>query len=214
MYEELQIKLLKLLQDNWSRVISLDVETHVPDPNHFLKGERILSISLARRVSGNFMEEGIKPKTFFLDRDEDDSEKKLLENLNRELSVIKPLGVIGYGLRQYDIPLLIMKKQQYKILLWKLVDMTESAVHIDLYHILKYRGCKKLDDVLSSPEFSSLPLRRTHGLLSLGREEKGRRIYQLWRENREKLKEYSEGEVHDVLLIAEKLMFEEETRPK
>jgi len=53
-YEELQIELLKLLRNNWGRVIALDMETHVLDPSHFLKDERILSISLARRVSGNF----------------------------------------------------------------------------------------------------------------------------------------------------------------
>lgn len=83
-----------------------------------------------------------KLKQFFLEKEDDDSEMALLESLNEELSAIKPLGVIGYGLRQYDIPLLVMKKQHYNLLLWKLVDMTESAVHIDLYHLLKYKGYK------------------------------------------------------------------------
>ncbi|MEM0049561.1 MAG: hypothetical protein QXW39_03385 [Candidatus Bathyarchaeia archaeon] len=208
LYEELQIKLLKLLQDNWNRVISLDMETHVLDPSHFLKDERILSVSLARRISGNFVEgKGIELKTIFLDKEDDDSEKMLLKSLDLELSKIKPLGVIGYGLRQYDIPLLVMKKQHYNLLLWKLIDMTESAVHVDLYHLLKYKRYKKLDQALSSPEFAYLPLKRTHNILPTDRAEKGKEVYRLWKENKERLKEYAEGEVHDILLIAERLAF-------
>ena len=210
LYEELQIKLLKLLRGSWDRVISLDMETHVLDPSHFLKGERILSISLARRTSRNFMEEdGIEIITLFLDEENDDSEKELLRSLDRELSAIEPLGVIGYGLRQYDIPLLIMKKQHYKLLLWNLIDMTESAVHIDLYHLLKYKGYKKLDQALSSQEFACLPLKRTRDILPTDRTKKGEEVYRLWKENREELKKYAEGEVHDILLIAEKLAFGE-----
>lgn len=208
LYEELQIKLLKLLRNSWERVITLDMETHVIDPSHFLKDERILSVSLARRISGNFMEGNeIELKTIFLDKEDDDSEKILLESLDLELSKIKPLGVIGYGLRQYDIPLLVMKKQHYNLLLWKLIDMTESAVHVDLYHLLKYKRYKKLDQALSSSEFATLPLKRTHNILPANRTEKGKEVYRLWKENRGELKRYAEGEVHDILLIAERLAF-------
>jgi DNA polymerase elongation subunit (family B) len=210
LYEELQIKVLKLLSSNWSRVISFDVETHVLDPSRFLKNERILSISFARRASGKFMDEhGIEITTLFLDSDDDDSEVKLLQNLDNKLSMIRPLCVIGYGLRQYDIPLLCVKKQHYNLLLWKLIDMCESAAHIDLYHILKYKRYKKLDDALASPEFSHLPLKKTKGLVTMDREEKGKEIYRLWEEDREKLRKYAEGEVHDMLLITEKMLSEE-----
>lgn len=131
---------------------------------------------------------GIELKTIFLGNEDDESEKALLKNLDLELSAIKPLGVIGYGLRQYDIPLLVMKKQHYNLLLWKLIDMTESAIHVDLYHLLKYKRYKKLDQALSSPEFAHLPLKRTHNILPTDRTEKGREVYRLWRENREELK--------------------------
>jgi FAD synthase len=86
-YEELQIKQLKLLQSDWSRVISFDLETHVLDPTQFLKNERILSISFARSVSGRFTEgQGIETKTLFLEKEDDESEKKLLEKLDDEFS--------------------------------------------------------------------------------------------------------------------------------
>jgi DNA polymerase elongation subunit (family B) len=208
LYEKLQIKLLKLLQKNWNRVISLDIETHLSSPNHFLKDERILCISLARRISGNFIEgNGIETRTLFLQKEDDDSEKELLRNLDTVLLKIRPLGVIGYGLRQYDIPLLVMKKQHYNLLLWKLIDMTESAVHIDLYHLLKYKGYKKLDQALLSPEFAHLPLSCTRNVVPTDRLEKGKEIFRLWKESREDLKKYTEGEVHDCLLIAEELAF-------
>ena len=207
-YEEFQLRLMLMLKPFWSRVISLDMETHVSN-EQFLTNERILSISFARRISGNLMDtKGIEVKTIFLNGENDESEKRLLEFFNNELGKIKPLGVLGYGLRQYDIPLLIIKKQHYALLLWKLIDMTESAAHIDLYHLLKYQRYRKLDEAIDSPEFMGLPLKRTKHLVPKGGKEKGKEIYRLWMEDKDKLRLYCEGDVHDVLLIAEKLMVE------
>lgn len=210
--EELNIGILKLLKDDWGRVIALDMETHVQGPDKFLTDERILSVSYARRVSGKFMEgKGISVRTIFLDDESDESEKELLIELDKELSYIKPLVVIGYGIRQYDIPLLVIKKERYgkrhNLILWRLVDTTESAAVVDLYHLLKYKRYKKLEDVLTSQEFSRLPLRRTKQLVSRDREEKSKEIYVLWKEDKDTLREYAEGEVHDYLIIAEYLAF-------
>ncbi len=144
-YEELQLKLLKLLRNNGHKVISLDLETKLMDPNEFLTNEPILSISFARRRSGKPMTgDAIEVKTLFLESEEDGSEKKLLEEFDRELETIKPLGVVGYGIRNYDITLLSIKKTRYKLQQppWKLIDMLESAVHIDIYHVLKYKRYK------------------------------------------------------------------------
>jgi len=216
LYEELQVKLLKLLQSwkAWDRVVAFDIETSTRGRG-FFSGERVLSVSLARRSSGKLKkDEGIELKTLFLEEETDEAEIKLLKCLNEVLEEIKPLCLIGYGIRQYDIPLLVIKKQQYGErykqlygqLPWKLIDALESALHIDLYHIFKYKGYKKFDQALSSEEFRRLPLRRTKEGLPSDKVEKGERIYRLWKENKEKLKEYAEGEVHDILLIAEKLV--------
>ncbi len=153
-------------------------------------------------------EDGIKITTFFLDSDSDECEVGLLKSLDNTLGMIRPLCVIGYGIRQYDIPLLCIKKQHYSLLLWKLIDMCESAVHIDLYHILKYKGYKKLEDALSSSEFSGLPLRIISELVPKDRKKKGPEIYRLWREDREKLKKYTQNEVYNMLLLSEKIMSE------
>ncbi len=213
-YEDLQIYLLRLLKSFWNRVLALDIETHVVE-QRYLENDRILAVGIARRVSGDLLDsDGIEVKTIFLEDDTDDSEIELLKKLGAELSRIKPLCVVGYGIRQYDIPLLAIKKQRYGNLMkqfrefWKLVDLIESAVHIDLYHILKYKGYRKFDDVVHSVEFAMLPLKRTKSIIAKERAEKAHEIYRLWRENREKLEEYVEGDVHDSLLIAEKLLQE------
>jgi DNA polymerase elongation subunit (family B) len=210
--EELNLTILKLLRNEWNRVIALDIETHIPAHDMFLTGDRILSVSFARRVSGELTRgEGISVKTIFLDDENEESEKELLTKLNKELSDIKPLGVVGYGIRQYDMPLLVIKKERYykryNLSLWGIVDTTESAAVIDLYHILKYMGYKKLEEALSSQEFAHLQFKRTKHLVSTDREKKHGEVYRLWKEDREKLREYSEGEVHDFLLLAEHLAF-------
>jgi hypothetical protein len=109
------------------------------------------------------------------------------------------------------MPLLVIKKERYykryNLSLWGIVDVTESAAVIDLYHILKYMGYKKLEEALSSQEFAHLQFKRTKHLVSSDREKKREEVYRLWKEDREKLREYSEGEVHDFLLLAEHLAF-------
>ncbi len=213
-YEDLHIKLLRMMKPHWKRVVAFDLETYVTDG--FLTNERILAASIARRVEGDFTkEEGIDIKTIILKEDSDESEVELLKEFGKELESIRPLCVVGYGIRQYDIPLMAIKKQHYGSSMkrcsefWKIVDFVESAVHIDLYHILKYKGYRKFDEVVYSKEFANLPLKRTKNIVSRERSDKASEIYQLWKKDREKLKAYVEGDAHDALLIAEKLLMEE-----
>ena len=227
--EEWNLNILRLLKNEWNdgKVIALDLETSAMDPNNFLTDELILAVSFAWRASGEPMEEkGISVKTIILDAENEESEKELLIKLNEELEELSrsrskphgvvgyPLAVVGYNIRQYDIPLLVFKKEKYQkrynLSLWeigKIVDVTELAAIIDLYHILKYMRYKNLEGVLSAQEFKHLQIGRTRHLVPTNREEKGKEIYRLWKESKETLKEYLEGEVHDFLLIAEYLVF-------
>ena len=205
-YEDFQLTLLEFLKPHWKRVIFLDLETHVIDDN-FLSNERILSISYARRVSDNFLDsEGIEVTTLILDHDDDESEISLLNKLNDEIGKIRPLGVIGYGIRFYDIPLLTLKKERHPIKLWKVIDMLESACHVDLYHILKQKGYRKLYEAINSNEFKELPLLRNKNIVPRSGEEKAKEIYRLWKEDRNNLEKYNKGDVHDTLLIAENFL--------
>jgi len=224
--EEWNLNILRLLKNEWKdgKVIALDMETSAKAPNNFLTDELILAVSFAWRSSGEPMEEkGISVKTKILDNESEESEKELLIVLNEELEELSrsrskphgvvgyPLAVVGYNIRQYDIPLLVFKKEKYQkcynLTLWKIVDVTELAAIIDLYHLLKYMGYKNLEGVLSAQEFKHLQIGRTRHLVPTNREEKGKEIYRLWKENKETLKKYLEGEVHDFLLIAEYLVY-------
>lgn len=205
-YEEMQLNVLKSMKPYWARVLALDIETNVTEEK-FLTNERILSISFSRRISGKLMEaNGIETCTLFLEKDNDESEKDLLTEFDDELVDIKPLCVLGYGHQQYDIPLFCIKKQHYKLFLWKIIDLCESAVHIDLYHILKYKKYKRFGEVLDSSEFADLPLMRTKELVTADRANKGKEIFRLWREDRKTLRKYAEGDAHDTLLVSERLI--------
>jgi len=208
-YEELNARLLLLLKDLWNRVIFLDMETDVRDEN-FLRNERILLISMARRVSGYLSLNGVEVKSFVLESYSDSGEFELLVKFDRELSKIRPLAVVGFGLRSYDIPLLAIKKERYNghRNLWKIVDLVEQALHIDLCHILRYYfQVKRFEEIYLHEDFSDLPLRRAKSMVSdLSRTEKGHHIYNLWVRDKEKLREYCEGEVFDMLLVTERLI--------
>jgi len=211
-YSELQLELLKMMKPYWDKVISLDLETHVIN-NQFLSNERILSISFARRMSGAFLDkEGIEVKTILLEDDDDESEEYLLIKLNDEIEKIEPLCVTGYGVRYYDIPLLQLKKRKYNLKIWKVVDLLEATVQIDLYQFFKYKKFKKLADVLKSSEYAHLPFRKTKSLITDNRSEKSEVIYQLWKEDKQRLQDYNEGDVHDTLLLAEKLLIDNEKK--
>ena len=194
-------------------MISLDLETKVLDSSQMLTNERILSVSIARRISGEPTSAGIEVETILLSRDDEESEKKLLEDLNEKLGEIKPLGVVGYAMRSYDIPLLSIKKQRhyqkYRSPLWKLIDTIESAAHVDLYFPLKRMGYRNLEEAIGSPRFENLPLRKTKSLFPSG-EDKAKALYEAWKTGKEKFKKYAEGDTHDLLLIAEKLLINSE----
>jgi len=234
--EDLNINILKMLIENpkvWSRVISIDLETKVID-QQYLSGkneERILAIGIARRIDNNpinldemkeneteKLKNGIETKVLFLEDDtNEEAEINLLMDFCEELERIKPLAVIGYGVRNYDIPLLAVKKQYYgknykqyflKNLFWKLVDLVESAILIDLHPLLKsLYGVRKLEDIVRTDKFNKLKpfFEETKMLFPQKGEEKAKEIYNAWRHEREKLKRYLEGDCIIPLIIAEYL---------
>lgn len=209
-YEEFNAQLLLLLRGIWDRVIFLDMETDVRGEN-FLRDERILLISIGRCISKCLSSDGIKIKSFILESDSDDRELELLVKFNEELRRLRPLAVVGFGIRSYDIPLLAMKKQKYvnrREYLWKIVDLVEQALHIDLCHMLRYYcNIKRFDEVYSHEYFSGLPFKRAKCLVTnMSRYEKGNYIFDLWIRDKEKLQNYCEGEVFDMILVTEKLI--------
>ena len=140
---ELGLQILRLLSSNWKdRVVSLDIETHVKSKEDFLTDEYILSIALATRSSGNLTSSpGIEVEVLILEDENEEAELNLLLELNKWLGQCRPLSLIGYGLRAYDIPLLLKKNRKYREHLdrplWKIIDALQQSVHIDLCAMLK-----------------------------------------------------------------------------
>lgn len=169
------------MEKYWNRVIAFDLETNVVDQN-FLTNERILAVGVARREWGGLLSrEVIITDILFLDLD-NDAEFNLLLEFGKILAKIRPLGVIGYGMRQYDIPLLAIKKQYYGDRMkkykefWKLIDFLESAIRIDLYHILKYLGIRKFNEIFNSDIFSKIPVVKSKNLVTISRYRKVKRF--------------------------------------
>lgn len=235
-YEEIEGLLGSLLRGCWvrrsylhrgeekiakPRVVSLDMETAPFKDTDFLTNERILTIGVARRVSGNFGEgEGVEVRSFLLQGDSDLEEYRLLEELDRTLSReiwSEPLGVVGYGIRDYDMPLLSIKMKRYdpKVeevrrrlpsikKLWHIINMLERAIHLDLMNRFRFAlGTGEFEQLVEHPKFLKLPLKRIkHPIPPEGRT-KGELMYTLWKEKPEKLQLLVEAHAYDILLITE-----------
>ncbi|TXT53764.1 MAG: hypothetical protein BAJATHORv1_120059 [Candidatus Thorarchaeota archaeon] len=212
MYQEtFTLKILKVLSEYWTRVVSLDIETDTRD-GQFLIGERILGLSLACRDEGYLTQsEGVSVATFVLEEDTDEAEMQMLQKVGEALDVVRPLGVLGYNHRSYDLPLLSMKLERYKktIKPWKLVDLIQQSVPIDFIFVLrKMFKERSLRGVLQASELSDLPLVRQKNLISERFDDKAQDIYHLWMEDLDTFRYYIEGDALNILLIAEYIINE------
>ena len=210
----------------WHRVVSIDLETKIEKKTDFLTGERLLAIGLARRAGS-----GVEIKTFRLKDESDDAEIELLYAAARWLAPVRPLVLLGYNIAGYDYPLLCMKLKWHDDLLrarmpegekphfpreyWSLKDALTRAYVLDMMHPLRYEIAahdnltpkyKSLADVVAHARFEKIALMRRKQLAQgTDTENKGKVIYDLWRNHDPNFERYLEGDVHDVLLLAEEL---------
>lgn len=197
------------------RIASLDLETKVLSPSDFLTGETILSFAMARRVNGSF-----ETRLFTLDNEAPESQQALFAAASQETERIRPLIVLGYNITGYDIPLLRIKLRNSPVPHWALIDMVERAFILDMKHSLKFELARSdgssprvrtLEDVVNHPRFSQLELSRTKNMLNgLGKSQKGQKIYDMWKMNRDDFGKYATGDVVDVLLLFEEMFRSEE----
>lgn len=190
------------------RIVSLDLETKVID-RKFLNGETLLSACLSRRIDGS-----VRTQMLVLEEETPEAERRLLENLDASLGLIKPLVLVGFSHTGYDNVLLALKHRQAGLRpLWNIVDALERCHMVDVKHAARFSIAQhdgttpkilSLDKVLSHPLFSDLPLRNEKGLLN-GPLEKGEMIYNMWKNEPEKFRRYAEGDSHDTLLVFERI---------
>lgn len=213
-------------ENAWHRAVSIDLETKIEKKEDFLTGERLLGIGLARRTGS-----GVETKTFTLKDESDEAEIELLYEAARWLSPIRPLILLGYNIAGYDYPLLNLKLKWHDDLLrasapegekpkfpreyWALKDALTRAFVLDMMHPLRYALAehdgttpkyKSLADVVAHARFGKAALMRRKQLAEgESQEHKGKIIYDLWRTKNPDFERYLEGDVHDVLLLAEEL---------
>jgi len=210
----------------WHRAVSIDLETKIEKKADFLTGERLLAIGLARRAGSS-----VEVKTFTLKDESDAAEIELLYEAARWLAPVRPLILLGYNIAGYDYPLLNMKLKWHDDLLrarvpegerpvfpreyWALKDALTRSYVLDMMHPLRYAIAahdnatpkyKSLSDVVSHARFEKVALMRRKQLAAgTDTENKGKVIYELWKSHNPDFERYLEGDVHDVLLLAEEL---------
>lgn len=192
------------------RIVSLDLETKVLKPSQFLTGETVLSITFARRIGSR-----VESKPFVLKEESPASEEQLFSSANQFVESVRPLVIIGFNVTGYDIPLLQMKLRDFPTPYWAMKDMVDRAFILDLKHPLKFElanfdgsriKLRGLEEILNHPRFSHLPLMKAKGILSgASKEEKGAKIYEMWKKRRAEFERYAVGDVVDVLTLFEEL---------
>ena len=227
-YDELASSIVETIhaRGEWHRVVSIDLETKIEKKTDFLTGERLLAIGIARRTGAS-----VEIRTFRLKDESDDAEIELLYEAARHLAPVHPLLLLGYNIAGYDYPLLNMKLKWHDDLLrarlpdgqkpifpreyWGLKDALTRAFVLDMMHPLRFALAahdnltpkyKSLADVVAHQRFANVSLMRRKQLAEgASTENKGKVIYDMWKGHDPNFERYLEGDVHDVLLLAEEM---------
>lgn len=189
------------------RIVSWDLETRVIDGN-FLNNETILGISVSRRINK------VENEVFVLEEESPEGELKLLTKLDDYLNKIRPLIIVGFNHRGYDNILLSTKMRTMKNAgLWAVKDTLWRPHMLDVMHAARFAVAEwdgttpkilSLAKVIDHPKFVNLSLKGAKSLID-DRGDKGTQIYEMWKNNQEKFRKYSEGDSHDTLLIFEEI---------
>lgn len=201
------------------RVVSLDLETKVLSPDKFLTNETVLSIAFARRACNR-----VDSKILTLEEESAESEGELFSHANQFIESVRPLVIVGYNITGYDVPLLQTKLRSFPTPYWAIKDMIGRAFVLDLKDPLKFElanfdgsrlKIRCLEEVLNHERFSHLPLMKAKNVLNgANKEEKGIKIYEMWRKHSADFEKYAIGDVVDVLALFEELYIKKKSMPK
>lgn len=187
-------------------VLSIDLETIVRNTGDFLTGERIIAISLSYLVSGH-----IETELLIAGNEEEVEEDRILSELDRRISELKPSVIIGYNHVGYDLPLLRIKmlKRPYSRQLWNLKRYISIAYCPDMMYVIaddlfNYDGdyrLRKLSDVVIHPGYSHLDLLRNKFLSKREGTPVNQVIENMWKNEPENFKLYCSGDTSDLISI-------------
>lgn len=221
-YEDLQ----KLIVDSvnskgmWNRVVSLDIEADLKTLDEPKKP--ILSISTARRNAN-----AIEIRKFVLESETVGDETRIFNEFGSFCEQVRPLVIIGYNIRRFDLPILSIKMRQldelfkkdgrYQSGYWAFRDALTQSHVLDLINPVRFAigrydqkpsSFTSLENAIEHKRFQHLPFKKTKNIVSSlidSSHNKWDVIYKLWKENRADFDRYIEGDVHDTLLLAEEL---------
>lgn len=206
--------------DQWHRAVSIDIEgdlATLDEPTKFL-----LSLSIARRINGR-----IEIKNFVLNEETSTDEVRTFRELGTEFQEIKPLVLIGFNIRLFDLLVLGLKLRQldnlfkqerkYEPWYWALRDAIGGSYILDMMDPIRFEIARhdktnpkfvQLEAAIAHPRFRHLTFRNTKNIVSSRMSAhqghtKWNVIYDLWKNDRKLFEQYIEGDVHDTLLIAE-----------
>ncbi|MDH5494837.1 MAG: hypothetical protein OEY24_03955 [Candidatus Bathyarchaeota archaeon] len=206
-FEETIVKAVPIDQ-----IMFLDLEIHP----YVEKPEDILNPSRQIIGIGIMYFKDNEPTLFITDEEGEEGELAILRSFDNFIKLRRPLLVVGYGISSFDRPFLTIKmKSQYRSeKLWIINDMIERAHFLGLANPIRFYLHNKgytekpsfmsLEAVLEQQAFKDLPLRREEKKLAPKGEdfaEKGKRITQLWKENKEKFRMYLASDVYNCFVL-------------
>jgi DNA polymerase elongation subunit (family B) len=224
-YDDMQRTVVDYLYKNqaWNRAVSLDIEADLDTLGDSKK--LILSLSVAVRNGDR-----IDVKNFILDEETEEGETTVIGQFGTYCQERRPLLVTGFGITDFDLPVLLLKMRQLDVRFkkeraylpgyWAFRDTLRRAYFLDMVDPVRFEIGRtdntspkfvNLETVISHKRFQHLPFRNTKHIVSDLEERlklnKWEAIHHLWKSRNESdaFKQYIEGDVHDTLLLAEEL---------
>lgn len=174
-----------------------------------LTNERLLAVGVSRLIDN-------KPNTkfFIAEKTNDNEEKRVLKMFSSYVEKVKPIALVGYGIRGYDIPLLVMKNSYYfrrkearsesggggpkKVDTRALRDTLNCTLLIDLGPYFRYKRFKELLNELKG-DVGWIKVPKYYG--EVEGKDKAANIFQMWRRDRDEFKKYLRLDVENSLYL-------------
>ncbi|OWP54316.1 MAG: hypothetical protein B2I18_03280 [Cuniculiplasma sp. C_DKE] len=181
-----------------TRVLALDLETLVKDG--FLKNESIVAISVGT-LQGNYDVMMADPNNY--------NEYDLLSQLQDFVDSYQPEVIIGYNHVSYDITLINTKlvSLPYSKQLFALKFFFGTSYLLDMMYACALDMRVKTGDyiirslrkIVNSEFYNELDLMRVKENIQIDGMNPAEAVEYLWKNDAKKLREYSLGDVHDVI---------------
>ncbi len=182
------------------RVLAIDLETLVK--KGFLDNEEIIAVSLGT-IQGDYR--------VFMSYPDAPNEYDLLKKTEEFVDAYQPEVIIGYNHVSYDITLINTKlvKLPYSEQLFSLKYYFGTSYLLDMMYVCALDQRAKTGDykiaslkkITGSESYADLDLMRVKDNITIEGMNPAEAVEFLWKNDRDKLIEYSKGDVHDIIEI-------------